>query len=467
MNVMIISYNKKLKSFQNLSSELNEIDKIVYAGCDLLPIEELYSYISNSRVLLQIIDPASEICVDALWSLLVACLSDVPRLFVVIDNSSSNNAVARAQGELIRRRLKAFVRDIGCHNIHVLNSDEVDGELIPALTEIRERPVDERKLSAEAEESDQFAVYLNWRSEIPLLPGRHYVFDNGRQQTECFISSLKYRFNPETLDRQAARRLHAGEIGYANLALDDPVSFKPLSEDLQAGSFCLREKGTGEILCHGIIRHSLRRATNIRWQPVLVSKQERAALNGHKPFVLWFTGLSGAGKSTIAAQVERRLHEMGMHTYLMDGDNIRHGLCRDLGFTEADRVENMRRLGEVARLMVDAGLIVLVAVISPFRAERRMVREMFEEGEFLEIFVDTPLEECERRDVKGLYRKAREGRLKNFTGIDSPYEPPENPEIHICGTAAPVEKLAEEVLDKLRKMYLLYFFWGCPRVWSQ
>jgi bifunctional enzyme CysN/CysC len=239
------------------------------------------------------------------------------------------------------------------------------------------------------------------------------------------------------------------EIGVVNLALNWPVPFAPFSEHRDLGGFILIDRLTNATVGAGMIRFALRRAHNIHWQHLEVTREAHAALKGQAPKVLWFTGLSGAGKSTIANLVEKKLHRMGRHTFLLDGDNVRHGLNKDLGFTDADRVENVRRIGEVAKLMADAGLIVLCAFISPFRAERRMVREMLEAGEFLEVFVDTPLTEAERRDAKGLYAKARSGELPNFTGIDSPYEPPEHPEIRIDTMAMTPEQAAEHIVHRL------------------
>jgi bifunctional enzyme CysN/CysC len=239
------------------------------------------------------------------------------------------------------------------------------------------------------------------------------------------------------------------EVGIANISISRAISFDPYQDNPHTGNFILIDRFTNATVGAGMIDFPLRRATNIHWQAVEVNKEARAELKQQRPRVLWFTGLSGAGKSTLANLVEKKLHSMGRHTYLLDGDNVRHGLNRDLGFTDADRVENIRRIAETAKLFVDAGLIVLTAFISPFRSERRMAREMLEEGEFIEIFVDTPIEVCEQRDPKGLYQKARSGELKNFTGVDSDYEPPENPEIVVNGAEASAEELAEEIVKYL------------------
>jgi bifunctional enzyme CysN/CysC len=252
-----------------------------------------------------------------------------------------------------------------------------------------------------------------------------------------------------TLEHLAAKRLELNEIGVVNLSTDAPIAFDPYVENKDLGGFILIDRISNRTVGAGLLHFALRRSQNIHWQAMDVDKRHRAAAKGQKASVLWFTGLSGAGKSTIANLVEKKLSADGRHTYLLDGDNVRHGLNKDLGFTEEDRVENIRRVAEVAKLMVDAGLIVLVSFISPFRAERRMARELLADGEFVEVFVDTPLAEAERRDVKGLYKKARAGELKNFTGIDSPYEAPEHPEIRVDTTTMTAEQAAERIFDWL------------------
>ena len=264
-------------------------------------------------------------------------------------------------------------------------------------------------------------------ADEPMLPGRPYWMKIGTRQVTATITEPKYKVNVNTLEHLAAKKLELNEIGVCNLSLDQPVAFDPYAENRDTGGFILIDRLTNATVGAGLIHFALRRSQNIHWQAVDVHKAARAAQKGQKACVLWLTGLSGAGKSTIANLVEKQLLSLGRHTYLLDGDNVRHGLNRDLGFTDADRVENIRRVAEVAKLMADAGLIVLVSFISPFRAERRMARALFEPGEFFEVLVDTPLAVAEARDVKGLYRKARRGELKNFTGIDSPYEPPEKP----------------------------------------
>jgi bifunctional enzyme CysN/CysC len=304
------------------------------------------------------------------------------------------------------------------------------------------------------EVADQFEATIVWMADEALLPGRGYWLKLGTQMVTATVQQPKYEININTLEHLAATTLELNSIGVAELATDREIVFEPYavegsSPNRALGGFILIDKLTNATVACGMLHFALRRALNIHRQHLDVSRETHATIKGQKPAVLWFTGLSGAGKSTIANLVEKKLAARGRHTFLLDGDNIRHGLNRDLGFTEADRIENIRRVGEVARLMSDAGLIVLTAFISPFRAERHMVRRMIAEGEFIEVFVDTPLAEAERRDVKGLYAKARAGELKNFTGIDSPYEPPENAEIHIDTTQLTAEQAAELIVEKL------------------
>lgn len=299
--------------------------------------------------------------------------------------------------------------------------------------------------------ADQIAAQIVWAGENPLLPGRPYRIRLGPQAAIAQISTLKHKINPLDLDPIAARQLSEGETGLCNLSFSAPLLFDPYAFGSSLGRFSLHDAASGTAVGYGRVAFTLRRATNIHWQALSVDKTARASLKHQQPCCLWLTGLSGSGKSTVASLLEKRLNAAGRHTYTLDGDNVRHGLNRDLGFTDADRVENIRRVGEVARLFVDAGLIVLVSFISPFRAERQMARELLNPAEFLEIFVDTPIEICERRDPKGLYKKARAGALKNFTGIDSPYEPPERPEIHLKGGEAAPETLVEQVLGELQR----------------
>jgi bifunctional enzyme CysN/CysC len=299
------------------------------------------------------------------------------------------------------------------------------------------------------EVADQFETTIVWMAEEPMLSGRPYWLKIGTRTVPATITAPKYKINVNTLEHLAAKQLELNEIGVCNIALDAPIAFDPYEANPDLGGFILIDRITNHTVGAGMIRFALRRSQNIHWQALDVNKSTRAQAKGQKPAVLWFTGLSGAGKSTIANMVEKKLQALGRHTYLLDGDNVRHGLNRDLGFTDADRVENIRRVAEVAKLMADAGLIVLVSFISPFRSERRMARALLEQGEFLEVFVDVPLEVAEQRDVKGLYKKARAGELKNFTGIDSPYEPPESPEIWVDTTAMTPAEAAELIVQRL------------------
>jgi bifunctional enzyme CysN/CysC len=303
--------------------------------------------------------------------------------------------------------------------------------------------------------ADQFEASIVWMSEDPMLPGRPYLVKLGATTLGASLGQPKYVVDVNTLEHLAARTLHLNEIGVANLTLDRAVPFDPYRDNRDMGSFIVIDRFTNATVGAGMLHFALRRSQNIHWQATEVDKDARARLNGHRPCVLWMTGLSGSGKSTIANIVERELHALGARTYLLDGDNVRHGLNKDLGFTAADRVENIRRVGEVARLMVDAGLIVITAFISPFRSERRLARSMVDDREFIEIFVDAPLAVAEARDPKGLYRKARRGELKNFTGIDSPYEVPETPELHIRTEQHSAEEAAALIIEYLRSCGVL------------
>ena len=305
---------------------------------------------------------------------------------------------------------------------------------------------------APAEVADQFECTLVWMADEPLLPGRSYLLKIGACSVNASVMALRHRLDVNTLEHLAARTLTLNEIGVATLTVDRPIPFDAYREQRDTGGFILIDRISFHTVGAGMLHFALRRAHNIQPQALDVNKAARAALLGQQPTVLWFTGLSGAGKSSIANLVEKKLHAMGRATALLDGDNLRHGLNRDMGFTDADRVENIRRVAEVARLMVDAGLIVLTAFISPFRAERRLARERLQDGEFIEIHVDAPLAMAEARDVKGLYAKARRGELRNFTGIDSPYEPPEAPELRLDTTALTPEQAAERVIERLREL---------------
>jgi bifunctional enzyme CysN/CysC len=303
-----------------------------------------------------------------------------------------------------------------------------------------------------AQVADQFEAKIVWMSEDALLPGRNYLMKIGTQTVTVSVTDIKYQVNVNTLEHIAAKKLELNEIAFCNLSLDRPIAFDPYVQNRDTGSFILIDRLNNNTVGAGMLDFALRRAHNIHLQHMDIDKAARATLKGQKPCVLWFTGLSGSGKSTVANLVEKKLHAMGHHTYLLDGDNVRHGLNRDLGFTEEDRVENIRRVAEVAKLMVDAGLIVLTAFISPYRAERRMARQLLQDGEFIEVFMDTPLEVAEARDPKGLYKKARRGELKNFTGIDSPYEAPENPELKLDTNSIDPDSASTVVAELLSEM---------------
>jgi bifunctional enzyme CysN/CysC len=325
-------------------------------------------------------------------------------------------------------------------SVTLVFEDEVDasrGDVIAAASQ----PV---------EFADQFEADLFWMSEHALLPGRPYAALIHSKAAGVTVTHIKHRLDVNTGAHLAAKSLALNEIGTVNVSFDRAVPFAPYRDNKRLGAFIVIDKLTNETVGAGIVHFALRRAVNVHWQALEVTKVARAEIKHQRARCLWFTGLSGSGKSTIANLLEKRLHADGKHTYVLDGDNVRHGLNRDLGFTEEDRVENIRRVAEVAKLMVDAGLVVMVAFISPYRAERQLARSLFDDGEFIEIFVDTPLEECERRDVKGLYAKARRGELKNFTAIDSEYEPPESPEIHLWTLGTRPEACVDQIIHLLR-----------------
>ena len=349
---------------------------------------------------------------------------------------------------------------------HVARIVTADGDLEQAregdavtLTFAEEVDVSRGDLIARADAApsiaDQIAARLIWFDEEPMLPGRTYTLKCGCQTTTATVSSLKYKLNVDNLDHVAGKTLELNEVGSCNITTARALVFDPYADNGNTGSFILIDRFTNATVAAGMIEFGLRRATNIQWQELFIDKTARASLKEQKPCVLWFTGLSGAGKSTIANTLEKRLHALGRHTYLLDGDNIRHGLNKDLGFTDADRVENIRRVAETAKLFVEAGLIVMVSFISPFRSERRMARDLLQDGEFIEVFVDTPIEVCEARDPKGLYRKARAGLISNFTGIDSMYEAPEKPELKLDTGSSNPESLAEAVLVELRRRHVV------------
>jgi len=321
--------------------------------------------------------------------------------------------------------------------------DEIDIVRGDVLAKPTERP----------EVADQFAAHLIWMDQDPLVPARNYIVRIGTQTiTSASVTAIKYRIDVNTREHLAATKLGLNEIAFCNFAMALPVAFDPYEANRRTGAFIVIDRYTNRTVGAGMIAFPLRRASNIAWQPLSIGKAERAALKNQKPRIIWFTGLSGAGKSTIANILDQKLYALGNHTMLLDGDNLRHGLNRDLGFTEADRVENIRRVGEVAKLMVDSGLIVICSFISPYKAERDMVRSLVAEGDFIEVFVNTPIEECMRRDPKGLYTKAREGKIKNFTGIDAPYEAPERPEIRLETVGHRPDELADQIVELLRRL---------------
>ena len=304
---------------------------------------------------------------------------------------------------------------------------------------------------APCEQTDQFAAHVLWMHEDEMFPGRQYLLKTANKTLPATITELKHKINVNTLDHQSGKTLELNEVGFCNLSTSHPIAFDPYRDNRTTGAFVLIDRRTNNTIGAGMIDFSLRRAQNVHWQDLDIHKAARAAAKHQRPCVLWFTGLSGSGKSTVANLVEKRLHDLGRHTYTLDGDNVRHGLNRDLGFTDEDRVENIRRVGETAKLMVDAGLIVLVSFISPFAGERRLARELVEDGEFLEVYISTPLAVCEKRDIKGLYAKARRGEIKHFTGIDSAYEVPQNAEVTLDTSKISAADAAEQIVEHLQK----------------
>ena len=330
-------------------------------------------------------------------------------------------------------------------SVTVTLADEIDISRGDILAALRDRP----------QVADQFAAHLVWMSAENLFPGRSYLMKINHSTLPATVTDLKHRIDVNTLSKLAAKTLGLNEVGVCNLSIARPVAFDAYADNRDTGAFILIDRYSNETVAAGMIDFALRRATNIHHHDHLVSKAARVNLMQHRPAVVWFTGLPGSGKSTIANLVEAALHARGAHTFILDGDNVRHGLNKDLGFTEPDRVENIRRIGEVAKLMTEAGLIVLCSFISPFRAERRMVREQLDSNEFVEVFVDTPLDECIARDPKGLYRRALAGEIKNFTGVDQAYEVPENPELHLMAGTKDPDRLASEVIDALVQRKIL------------
>jgi bifunctional enzyme CysN/CysC len=309
--------------------------------------------------------------------------------------------------------------------------------------------------AAQPQVADQFAAHVIWMDQEPLIPGRSYLARVGTRTVPASITTIKYKIDVNTREHIATHTLGLNDIAFCNVSTASPVAFDPYAENRKTGALIIIDRYSNRTVGAGMIAFELRRASNIHWQALLVGKGERAALKRQKPAILWFTGLSGAGKSTIANFVEQKLIASGHHTMLLDGDNVRHGLNRDLGFTDIDRVENIRRVAEAARLMAEAGLVSICAFISPFRADRQMARDIAAPHPFIEVFVDTPIEECMRRDPKGLYAKARAGAIPNFTGIDSPYEPPEAPEIRLTTVDADAEALSDRLIEELRERHIL------------
>lgn len=407
----------------------------------------------------------------------IAALMGV-RQAVLAVNKMDLAGYAQAVFEAIAEEYAAFAQELGIENVHAIPLSALTGENVragggampwyagPALMDALEdaaprrdpaggpfRPpvqqVDRPDPDQPPAVADQFAAHLIWLDGSAMLPERTYAIRIGTASATAQVTDLVHRVDVDTLKHLAAKTLERDEVGYCKLALDRRVAFDPYSENRRTGAFVLIDKFTGATAGLGVIHFALRRATNVVWQPTKIDRTARAHAKGQEPRLLWITGLPAAGKSTVADRLEQKLHAAGVHTYLLDGDNVRHGLNRDLGFTEQDRVESVRRVAEVAKLMVDAGLVVIVSMISPFRSERRMARDLVSEGEFVEVFVDTPLAVCESRDPKGLYRRARAGELINFTGIDSPYEPPEAAEIVLKGAEEHPDTLADRVVDYL------------------
>jgi len=355
---------------------------------------------------------------------------------VVVSASGKTSLVARilgAEGETDQ----AAVGDA----VTLVLKDEIDMSRGDLLASAASRP----------DVADQMAAHLVWMADEAMLPGRSYLLKIGTKTVTATVTEIKHKINVNTFEHAAAKTLDLNEIGFCNLALSEPVAFDPYEANRETGSFVLIDRFTNATVAAGLVWFALRRSSNIHWQSLDIDKAARSEALRQAPAVLWFTGLSGSGKSTVASLVEKKLHLEGRHTYVLDGDNVRHGLNKDLGFSEADRVENIRRVGEVARLFTDAGLITLVSFISPFRAERQLARDLVGKREFIEIFVDTPIAECRKRDPKGLYAKADAGEIRNFTGIDSPYETPEAPDLHLKTAGRSPEELADAVVRYLKE----------------
>ena len=419
---------------------------------------------SSSDVAIIVVDARAGLLPGTRHHAYLASLLGVRNLVLAVGNTERADHSAEAFGR-VEAAYREFARRIGLADIVAIPIRASGGESIagdhgvmrwyrgPSLMEHLETvPIDAEPANAVAvDAADQFEATIVWMGDAPMLPGRNYAMKLGSQTATATIAPLKYRVDANTLEHLAATKLEPNEIGVCQLELDRPVTFAPYAKSRELGGFILVDRLTRRTVGAGTVQFALRRAQNVHWQALDIDRAARARIKAQKPCVLWFTGISASGKSTIANLVEKKLHAMGRHTYLLDGDNIRHGLNKDLGFTEAARVENIRRVAEVAALMADAGLIVLAAFISPFRSERRMARGLLPAGQFLEVFVDTSLQVAEARDPKGLYKKARRGELKNFTGIDSPYEPPEGAEIRIDGAAMSPEQAAQLIVEEMRR----------------
>jgi bifunctional enzyme CysN/CysC len=358
--------------------------------------------------------------------------------------AAGDDIVVSASGRTSRvKRILTFDGDLSRAEAGDAVTITLEDEIDVSRGDVLARP------AARPEVADQFAAHIIWMDQEALVPGRSYILRTGTQSGSASVTTIKYKIDINTREHLAATTLGLNEIGLCNVSTALPISFDAYELNRRTGSFILIDRYENRTVGAGMIAFSLRRANNIAWQPLTVVKRERAGLKHQKPCIVWFTGLSGAGKSTIANLVEQKLFAMARHTMLLDGDNVRHGLNRDLGFTEADRVENIRRAGEVAKLMVDAGLIVICSFISPYRAERDVVRSLVGDDEFIEVHVDTPFEECVRRDPKGLYAKASLGKIKNFTGVDAPYEAPQSPELHLTTMSQKPEQLADQIIKLL------------------
>lgn len=418
---------------------------------------------ANADLAIVVIDAGEGMLPQDFQQSIIASLFRIRHVVLAVNKLDLDN-FNQAGFAAIRRKFEDFTASLGFATRQVIPVSARDGDNVssksartpwydgPSLLQHLETvdiDHDNALPTHQPQLSDQVAAHLIWLSDEDLLPGRSYLMRTGARTIPAIVSELKHKLAIDSPAKLAAKTLARDEIGFCNLAIASPIAFEPYNKNHETGLFVLTDRFTGTAAAVGFIEFGLRRATNLHYQHLAVSKQARALLKHQRPAILWFTGLPAAGKSTVANMVESRLHAHGVHTLMLDGDNVRHGLNKDLGFTEADRVENIRRVGEVAKLMVDAGLIVLCSFISPFRAERQMVRELVDAGEFIEVFVDTPLEQCIARDPKGLYRRAMAGEIANFTGISQQYEPPDNAEIHLLASKETPEALASRVIDEL------------------